>query len=115
MMKSLMKRIEQLRRSLSKNLIRPPCRIAEEDGSGDLLSSSGEGENPDALVACGCSWLLVSWRPLVFIGKTRLGLKRPVTDWVSPLNTIRHRLIAKINSKRKLRTCEALSQILADH
>jgi hypothetical protein len=40
MMKSLMKRIEQLRRSLSKNLIRPPCRIAEEDGSGDLLSRS---------------------------------------------------------------------------
>jgi hypothetical protein len=59
----------------------------------------------------GGSWLFVVTCPVVaaciYRSRNRLGL--------SLSKRIRHKLIANLNSKRKLQTCEALGQILVDH
>jgi hypothetical protein len=85
---------QQSWRSLLKNLIRflPLRTTVLETRSADRRCTSmnemklswrrsnGGGENLVALVAHCCSLLLVSWRPHIFIGKTRLELQRLVTD-----------------------------------
>jgi hypothetical protein len=45
-----------------------------------IRREKGHVSRVDALVAHGCSLLLVLWQSHVFIGKTRLGLHRLVTD-----------------------------------
>jgi hypothetical protein len=110
----------------------PRCRIAEDDGFGDLLSWSQMHIDERAEVALaaqqrrrqkvkcvGRSWLFVVTRSMVAAFIYREYLTRVITsrNWVglSLLKCIRHRLIVKINGKRRLRTCEALGQILMDH
>jgi hypothetical protein len=110
----------------------PQCRIAKDDSYGDLLSWLQMRINEQdevALVAheqrrwkprcAGGSWLFVGTRsvgaariyrkdpPMVTTSHNRLGL--------SPSKHIRYKLVAKINGKRKLRTCVSLGQILVDH
>jgi hypothetical protein len=108
------------------------CRIIEDDGFRDLLSRLWmhiDEQDEIALVAqqrrrqkprgVGGSWLFIVTHsvaatciymedpPRVTVSPNRLGLS------LSKRNT--HGLIAKINDKRKLRTCEALGRILTDH
>jgi hypothetical protein len=88
--------MKNLKKRASSHEDHPRCRITEDDGSRDLLfrsqmhvdeqdeepwwCSSGGGERLDALVAHGCSLLLIPWWPHAFIGKTCLVLQYLVTD-----------------------------------
>jgi hypothetical protein len=102
------------------------CRIAEDDGFGDLLSQSRMNVNEQNEVAlaaqqqrrrkprCIGSWLFTVassvaaarriYRedlPRVTASRNRLGL--------SLSKRIRHRLVVKINGKRRPQTCEILA------
>jgi hypothetical protein len=109
-----------------------PCRTTEDDGSRDLLSRSHmpvDEWDEVALVAqqrrmwklrcVGESWLFIVTSSLVAAHIYREDLPRvtALRNWLglSLSKRIRHGLIVKINSKRKLRTCEALHQISMDH
>jgi hypothetical protein len=67
----------------------------------------------------GGSWLFVVSCPVVAACICREDLPRVTMSHnrlgLSLSKRIRHELIAKLNSKRKLQTCEALGQILLDH
>jgi hypothetical protein len=108
------------------------CRITEDDGAGDLFSwlqMHIDEWDEVALVAqqrrrqktrcVGGSWLFVVTS---FVAAARIYREDPprVTSshnrlGLSLSKRIRHRLVAKINCKRRLRTCEALGWILADY
>jgi hypothetical protein len=125
-MKNLKKRASSREDHFPKTLFTlSHCRIAEDDGFGVLLSRSRmhiDERDKVSLAAqqqrrwkprCVCdSWLFIvtssvedahiyrEHLPRVITSRNRLGL--------SLSKFIRHRLIAKINDKRKSRTCEAL-------
>jgi hypothetical protein len=97
MVKNLTKRASSREDHLPKTLFTlSRCRITEDDGSRDLLSRSqmhvdkrDEVASAAAAVAAkprcvgvfvAVGILLFPWRPHVYIGKTCLGLQRPVTD-----------------------------------
>jgi hypothetical protein len=108
------------------------CRIAEHDGSGDLLSWSQMHINERDEVALaaqqrrrqkprciGGSWLFIVGSSVVVARIYREDSPRVTIshNWLglSLLKHIRHGLIGKINGKRKLWTYEALSQISMGH
>jgi hypothetical protein len=108
------------------------CRIVEDNDSGDLLSRSHihvDDRDEVALAAqqqrrrktrcVGSSWLFIV---AIFVAVTHIYreyMSRVIASCnrlcLSLSNRIRHRLIVKINGKRKLRTCEALGQILVEY
>jgi hypothetical protein len=132
-MKNLKKRASSYEDRFPKSLFALSCcKIAEDDSSGDLLFRSrmhvGERDEVALMVqqwrrqkprCVGGSWLFVVscsiaaaciYRkdlPKVTTSRNRLGL--------SLSKRIIHSLVAKINDKRRLRTCEALGQISADY
>jgi hypothetical protein len=132
-MKNLKKRASSHEYRFPKTLFTlSRCWIAEDDGSGDLLSRSHMhiDERDDVALAAqqqrrqkprcvGGLWLFVVTRsmvaahiyredtPRIAATRNRLGL--------SLLKQIRYGLIAKINGKRKPQTCEALGRISVDH
>jgi hypothetical protein len=133
MMKNLMKRASSHKDHFPNTLFTlSRCRITEDDGSGDLLSQSQmhiDKRDEEVLAVqqrmrwrprcVGRSWLfcvttsMAASRiyredpPRVTVSLNRLGL------FLSKY--IRYGLIAKINGKRKSRTCEALGWISTDY
>jgi hypothetical protein len=123
MMKNLKKRANSRDDRFPKTLFTlSRCRIAEDDGSRDLLSQSQmhvDERDEVVLVAqqrrrqktrcVGDSWssVVASSMAAARIYRDLLGL--------SLSKRIRYRLIVKINGKRRLWAYEALSQILMDY
>jgi hypothetical protein len=129
--KNLMKQVSNREDCFSKTLFTlSRCRVAEDNGFGDLLSRSQmhvdersevaltaqRQRNLDALVTRGCSCVATSvaatriYRedlPRVTTSCNRLGL--------SLSKRIRHELVEKINGTRRPRGCETLCRILADY
>jgi hypothetical protein len=96
MMKNLKKRASSHEDRFLKTLFAPSqCRIAEDDGSRDLLSQLQmhiDERDEVALVVqqrrrretrcIGDSWFLILWRPHIFILNTCLGLQHLITYYV---------------------------------
>jgi predicted deacetylase len=131
--KNLMKRASSHEDHFPKTLFALSwCRIAEDDSSGDLFFRSQihvdewdevasvvqlqKWRNLDVLVFCDCWYVAISvaaahiYRedpPRVTASRNRLGL--------SLSKCIRHRLVVKINDKRRSWACEALGRISVDY
>jgi hypothetical protein len=108
------------------------CRIAEYDNFGDLFSRSRMHVDERDKVSfaaqqrrrrkprcIGGSWLFVVTRSVAASRIDREGLPRITMSHnrlgLSLLKHIRRGLIAKINSKKRMQTCEAMDQILTDY
>jgi hypothetical protein len=132
-MKNLKKQVSNRKDHFPKTLFtRSRCRIAEDNGSGDMLSRlwmhvderdevalEAQQQRRQKPRCIGGSWLFVvassvaaariyrEDMPKVTASHNRLGL--------SLSKRIRHGLKATINGKRKPWTCEALDRILVDY
>jgi hypothetical protein len=119
MAKNLKKRVSSHEDHFPKTLfVLSQCRIAENDGSGNLLfrSQMHVDERDEVGLAHGLfigSAYMAATRiyredpPRVMTFRNQLGLS------LSKRN--RHGLVEKINDKRRPQTCETLGRISADH
>jgi hypothetical protein len=130
---NLMKRVSSHEYRFLKTLfILSWCRIAEDDGSGDMLSRSHmHVDEQDEVVSTAQQQKRWNLDALVFFVAVRVtttmvathiyreDLPRVTTfrNWLclSLSKYIRHRLIAKLNGKRRPRACEALDLISVDY
>jgi hypothetical protein len=132
MMKNLKKRVNSREDRFKTLFTLSRYRIAKDDGSKDILSRSWMhvDERDEVVLAAqqrrrrkprcvGDSWLFVVTRSMVAAriyreDRPRVTTSRNRVD-LSLSKRIRHGLVAKINDKRKPRTCEALGRILMDY
>jgi hypothetical protein len=132
MMKNLKKRVNSREDRFKTLFALSRYSIAKDDGSKDILSRSWMhvDERDEVVLAAqqrrrrkprcvGDSWLFVVTRSMVAARIYREDWPRVTTSRnrvdLSLSKRIRHGLVAKINDKRKPRTCEALGRILMDY